>query len=185
VIYSVLDEYTSIGICSDLGFYYFNPLQSLSVGLVLKNMGSQVDPYNETYERMPWDIQLGISKKLEHAPFRFTATLQAISNWETAYRNESVTEDTKTKDNLAKKVFRHVLLGVEFLPSKNILFSLGYNYRRVAELGVDQRTPFGGMTAGFVLHLGSTRVGASYAKYHLAGNSLQMTYAMDLSKIGL
>ena len=181
LIYSVLDEYTSFGLTTDLGLYYFNPEQNFSMGFVARNLGAQLAAYDETYEKMPWDLQLGFSKKLAHAPLRFTATMQALSNPDITYLNENDATST-SEGTLAAKIFRHTLLGVEFIPNSNFVLSLGYNYRRLNELSVAQRTFFSGFSAGFALRVKSTRIGASVARYHLAGTSLQMTYALDLSK---
>jgi hypothetical protein len=185
LIYSVLDEYTSVGLSTDLGLYYENPGQFLSAGLVVKNAGAEIVAYDETYERLPWDIQLGMSKKFAHAPLRFTVTVQNLTNMAISYLAEESDDETTESENLAQKIFKHTLLGFEFVPSDNFLLSLGYNYRKISELGIAQRTFFSGFTAGFSLRVKTARIGASIAKYHVAGSSLQMTYAMDLSKIGL
>lgn len=187
LIYSVLDEFTSVGLGADVGLYYNNPATFLSAGFVLKNMGAEVVAYDETYEKMPWDVQLGLSKKFAHAPFRFTMTVQNLTKLSTSYLAEVAATDgtTSSGDNLAQKIFKHTLFGFEFVPSDQFVLSLGYNYRRQSELAIAQRTAFSGFTAGFSLRVKNSRVGASYAKYHAAGSSLQLTYGMDLSKIGL
>jgi hypothetical protein len=187
LIYSVMDEYTSMGIGVDLGVYYNNPEQLLSAGFVLKNMGSEIVVYDETYEKMPWDVQFGLSKKFAHAPFRFTLTVQNLTNATLSYLAETENTDgtVVASDNLVRTIFKHTLIGFEFVPSDHFLLSLGYNFRRVSELAIAQRTAFSGFTAGFCLKVKNSRIGASFARYHISGNSLQMTYAMDLSKIGL
>lgn len=187
LIYSVMDEFTSVGIGADLGLYYNNPANYLSAGFVLKNMGAEVVAYDETYEKMPWDVQFGLSKKFAHAPLRFTLTVQNLTKLTTSYLAEAsaINGSIVNKDNLAKQIFKHTLFGVEFVPSENFLLSLGYNYRRFAELAIAQRTAFAGFTAGFSMKVKNARVGASFAKYHASGSSLQLTYGMDLSKVGL
>jgi len=187
-IYSVLDEYTSAAIAVDLGVYYNNSAQLLSAGFVIKNIGSQIVSYDETYEKMPWDVQFGITKKLAHAPFRFTLTAQDLTSSRLSYlaeKEETTSANSSNSDSFLGNVFKHVLLGVEFVPSDNFLVSVGYNYRRVSELEINQRTSFGGFTAGFAMRVKNMRVGASYAKYHVAGSSLQMTLGMNMSKLGL
>lgn len=182
LLYSALDEYTSIGLCSDVGLYYLNPEQAFSAGFVLKNLGAQVNPYDEVYEKLPWDIQLGVSKKLAHAPLRFTYTLQALSTPDVRATELTDQDEATLPNSLFSKLMNHSLLGVEFVPNPNFLLSLGYNYRRFAQLSIAQRTPFAGFTAGFALKVKTVRIGASFAKYHQAGNSLQLTYAMNFSK---
>lgn len=187
LIYSVLDEFTSIGLGVDLGLYYHDPIHYFSAGFVLKNMGAEVVAYDETYEKMPWDVQFGLSKKFAHAPIRLSMTVQNLTKLSTSFLAEVDETDLTlvNKDNLAKKIFKHTILGVEFLPSESFLLSLGYNYRRKSELAIAQRTAFSGFTAGFSMKVKNARVGASFAKYHAAGSSLQLTYGMDLSKVGL
>lgn len=187
LIYSVMDEYTSVGLGADLGLYYNDAANNLTAGFVLKNLGAEVVAYDETYEKMPWDVQFGLSKKFAHAPLRFTMTVQNLTKLSTSYLAEVSQTDgtTAQKDNLAKQIFKHTLFGFEFLPSENFLLSIGYNYRRQSELAIAQRTAFSGFTAGFSLKVKNARVGASFAKYHAAGSSLQLTYGMDLSKVGL
>ena len=187
LIYSVMDEFSSVGLGVDLGLFYHNPATLFSAGFVLKNMGAEVVAYDETYEKMPWDVQFGLSKKFAHAPFRLTLTVQHLTKLSTSYLAEVAPADgtAVSGDNLAQQIFKHTLLGVEFVPSDHFLLSLGYNYRRKSELAIAQRTAFSGFTVGFSMKVKNARVGASFGKYHSAGSSLQLTYGMDLSKIGL
>ncbi|MEA4839800.1 MAG: type IX secretion system protein PorQ [Bacteroidales bacterium] len=186
LIYSVLDEYTSFAIAVDLGLYYNDPEHFLSAGFVLKNLGSQIVSYDGNYEKMPWDVQFGVSKKLAHAPFRFTMTVQNLNNLKLPYEEDEATElASPVSKSFATTLFRHLLLGVEFVPSDQFLLSLGYNYRRISELSINQRTSFGGFTVGFSTRVKNLRIGASYAKYHIAGGSLQMTLGMNMNKFGL
>lgn len=181
-IYSVLDEYTSLGMVVDLGVYYKNPDKQFQAGLVVKNLGSQFTPYEDTYEPLPWDIQLGISKTLEHAPFRVSLTAWGFNSWAYPYTSET-TEDVIDESTFVQNVFKHLLIGVELVPSDNFQLSIGYNARRRLELAIDQRTLLTGFSAGFSTKVKKLRVGASFAKYHLAGNSLQMTLSFQPGKL--
>jgi hypothetical protein len=183
-VYSALDEYTSAAIGVDVGLYYHNPENLVSAGLVIKNLGAQIVSYDGTYESLPRDVQIGITKKLAHAPFRFTLTAQNLLDLKLPYLAENATTstDSSSSKGFFDKLFKHLIVGVEFVPTDNFLLSLGYNYRRVSELGVNQRTAFGGFTAGFSMHMKNKSIGASYAKYNMAGGSLQMTLNIDLSK---
>jgi len=73
-IYSVYETYTSYGIAMDAGVSYNDSANLFSAGLVLKNMGTQLKGYYsdegvQHFEPLPFDIQLGISKKFKHAPW--------------------------------------------------------------------------------------------------------------------
>ena len=77
-VISQLEKYTSIGLAFDLGASWTSRDNLLSAGLVLRNPGFQITTYaGEEREKLPFEIQAGISKKLEHAPFRFTLTLES------------------------------------------------------------------------------------------------------------
>ena len=181
LIYSALDEYKSAAFAVDLGLYYNDPSHFFSGGLVIKSLGAQVVSYDQTYEDLPLDVQIGVSKKLAHAPFRFTLTAQNLLNYNLPYLKGAVS----SKDDFTSTIFKHLVGGIEFIPSENFLLSFGYNYRRKTELSIDQRNPFGGFSTGLSMRVKKLRVGASFAKYHLSGSSLQMTLGMNMANFGL
>jgi hypothetical protein len=180
LIHSVLDEYVSAAVAVDLGVYYEQPDRLFTAGLTVMHVGSQVLTYDGTYEALPWDIRLGISKKLSHAPLRFNLTAQNLSRQSLSYLTDEGANDLNWKEQL----FCRLVGGVDFIPSEQVLFNLGYNYRRVRELGIEQRTTFGGFSAGMLLRYNPLTVGASFARYHAGGNSLQLTVSFNPSVIG-
>lgn len=179
LVYSVLDQYTSLGMAVDLGIHYSNPVHKLWAGLAVQNLGSQFKPYVDNYEALPWDIQIGISKGLLHAPFRFTATARGFNSWSYSYI-DGASGLTSNNESFIDAFFKHFLFGLEFVPSDQFQVCLGYNVRRKAELSLDQRNILSGFSAGFSMAVRKLRIGASFAKYHPAGNSLQMTISTDL-----
>lgn len=177
LIYSVLDEYTSTALGVDLGVYYYKPDGLFTAGMCLTNLGSQLATYDGTYEPLPWDIKLGVSKKLAHAPLRFNLTARNLSQRSFNYLGGA----GENHLNVAEQLFCRLVGGVDFIPSEQVQFSLGYNYRRVRELGIEQRTFFGGFSTGMMLHVKHMNVGASFARYHAGGNSLMMTLSLNSS----
>jgi hypothetical protein len=160
----------------------------LSAGLTVNNLGSQLISYDETYEFLPWDIRIGLSKKLAYAPFRFNITAQDLcpSGFTKGINTDSTSESkSDAKNSWSEELFRHLLIGVDFLPSDQFMLCVGYNYRRISDLGIEQRTPFGGFTAGMLLHIKGMSVGASYARYHIGGNSWQFSLSTSSSVFGL
>lgn len=181
LIYSALDEYTSTAIGVNLGVYYEKPDGLFSAGMSLVNVGSQLSAYDETYEPLPWDIRLGFSKKLAHAPLRFNLTARNLSQRSFNYLSALGDKDL----NVAQHIFCRLVGGIDFVPSEQVQFSLGYNYRRVRELGIQQRTFFGGFSAGMLLQVKQMKAGASFARYHAGGNSLLMTLSFNTSVFGI
>lgn len=189
LIYSVLDEYTSAAIAVDLGVFYNNPEKFFTAGMTIKHLGSQIVSYDGNYESMPWDIRMGITKKLTHAPFRFNLTMQNLNKRSFTYISlnqlESETEEKKGFSKFADNVFSRLVGGIDFLPGENFILSLGYNYRRASQLGIQQRTFFGGFSAGMLLKFNKVTAGASFARYHAGGGSLQMSLTMNSQVFGL
>ena len=114
-ITSYIGNYNSIGMGVDLGLNYYDPESDLSIALVAKNLGGQLKAYNDTYENMPIDVQLGASKQLTHTPFRFSATLVDLNHWNYKFIN-------------------HLVFGVDIALSHNIWVGGGYNFRRANEM---------------------------------------------------
>ena len=72
-IHSGYGQYRSSGIAADAGVVYSDTSSLLQIALVLKNMGAQLTRYAGTSEQeLPFDMQLGISKRLAHAPLQFS-----------------------------------------------------------------------------------------------------------------
>ena len=80
-IYSQYESLNSLAIGVDLGLNYYNPEIDFSASLVFKNLGGQVMTFEEEHEIMPIDIQLGITKRLAHAPILLSATFTDLHRW--------------------------------------------------------------------------------------------------------
>ena len=84
-IISTLEKYTSYGIAADFGVVYNKPGSLFAAALVVKNLGTQLKAYTDTRESLPFNIQLGVSQKLKHAPFLFTVTFDHLETWDLTY----------------------------------------------------------------------------------------------------
>ena len=70
VINSYIGSYSSWAMGVDLGLNYYDPEREWSLSLVAKNLGGQLKAYDNKYEKMPLDVQLGASKRFAALPFR-------------------------------------------------------------------------------------------------------------------
>ena len=109
VINSYIGSYSSWAVGVDLGLNYYDPEHEWSVSLVAKNLGGQLKAYDNEYEKMPLDVQLGVSKRFAALPFRLSATLVDLNNWDYGF-------------------FNHVVAGVDILFSQQI-YALTYSSR--------------------------------------------------------
>jgi hypothetical protein len=191
-ILSNLEEYKSYGLALDLGITYHNPKNLLTAALVFKNIGTQIKPYYEGhYEPLPFEIQLGFSKKLSHAPFRISIIAQQLQKIDLTYNKPEEKKQSSTFSNeyesknqleeYADKFMRHLILGVEFIPFKNFYFNFGYNHQRRKEMQIIDKLGFVGFSWGFGLKIKKFHISYGRASYHLAGASNHFSLSVNFS----
>jgi len=187
LINSVIENYSSFGVGSDIGFLYFNEYEPYVVTLVVRNIGYQVSTYNEDREKLPLEIALGASYKLENVPITWHFTLDNLQKWNIAKSNPSnASTDINGVVNEEKISFfdnsiRHFSVGAEIFPEGAFNLRLGYNFRRSKELMlVDSRT-FAGFTAGFGLKMNKLKFNYAFSKYHPASNSSTFSLQINLN----
>ncbi len=190
-IYSVLGEYSSMGNAIDLGGIYTHKNKLTSAGLVIKNVGMQWKSYYADREPIPFEIQLGFSQKISHAPFRVNFTFTHLEKWDLTYTDPSIstadpiTGETVEKSRVSRfsdKLSRHIVFGGEILLSKNFHLRVGYNFQRRQELKLDTRYGITGFSFGFGLKINRFHLSYGYAKYHLAGGPNHFTISTNLSE---
>lgn len=191
-IYSSLAEYKSFGMAADIGLNYFAAKPLLDISLVLRNAGSQIKGYRDgELEPLPFEIQLGISKRLSKAPFRFSLVLHHLEQFDITYKDPSkdgqidplTGEPIEYKISTADKILRHVVFGTELLLSKNFHVRAGYNFQRRKELGVESRLSTVGLSWGFGFRISKFHLSYGRAAYHLAGPSNHFTMAVNMGEL--
>ena len=69
-VYSHIADYSSMGVAVDLGLNWYIPEREWSISVVAKNLGGEVKAYNDDFGKMPFDLQLGVSKTFQGLPIR-------------------------------------------------------------------------------------------------------------------
>jgi hypothetical protein len=174
-VLSHLENYSSFGFAFDIGASWHNRSNLFSSGIVIKNAGWQLTSYaGEARQKLPFEIQAGLSQRLAHAPFRFSLTLKHLEKFDLTHQYISP-DSTLTGDQVSREfsenLLRHVLLGAELIPHKNFYFSGGYNYQRRSELQVESRVSAVGFSWGFGINTSWLDIEFGRAMYHLAGSS--------------
>ncbi|MCQ2195234.1 MAG: type IX secretion system protein PorQ [Paludibacteraceae bacterium] len=186
-IYSYMDSYNSFGIGVDVGACYADTTHDFTVGLNLKNVGVQLTGYYEDEEsdhreRLPWELQFGLSKRLAHAPFRFSLTFTDLNRWDLDYY-KSPKSTTDTDDiSWGDMLLRHTLIGLEFLPSKSFSVLASYNHRRSQEFDLEDTKSFNGFSFGANLNVYKFKLGVAYSQYAAAGNVFTLSLATSLDE---
>jgi len=173
-VLSQLEKYSSVGFAFDIGGSWHNSGNLFSAGIVLKNIGYQLTTYaGEGHQKLPFEIQAGLSQRLAHAPFRFSLTLRHLEKFDLTYQyNETIpSENNKASSGFLENSMRHVILGVELIPHKNFYISAGYNYQRRRELEIESKTSSVGFSWGFGINTSFLNIEFGRAAYHLAGSS--------------
>ncbi len=190
VFNSNYDAYTAVGIAFDVAGSYFNEKQLLSIGAVVKNVGVKLKDYTESKtSTFPLQVQLGVTKKLLHAPLRLSLTLDNLQKWDLTYDDPNAEKqfDPETFEELPPKEpsffdksFRHVVLGGEILLSKNFHINFGFNYRRRRELVYTVKSGMVGFSAGLGFNIKRFKVNYSVASYHIAGASHNFSVSTNI-----
>jgi len=174
LISSKLEQYSSFGIALDIGVMYVYEDWDLQITGVARNVGTQIKPYEDTYEKLPLELIFGISQTLENIPIRWHFTLENMQHWKVAFANPNRSETDlegnvkEEKINFIDNAFRHMIVGVELFPESGFNIRLGYNLRRGEELRIVDRRAFSGLSAGFSIKLNKLRLSYSYSKYSTA-----------------
>ena len=164
-ISSHIGSYNSAAVAFDLGANYLDAEKGWSVSAVAKNLGGQVKAYDDDFERIPLDLQLGVTKRLIGSPLRLSATLSRLNNWNQAF-------------------IKHLNIGADLLLGENIYVAAGYNFRRSSEMKISDDEGDSNHGAGFSLgaglHLERFKLQVAYAKYHVSASSLVINVSYSL-----
>lgn len=177
-IYSDYAHNTSYGIGVDLGLSYYNPDTEFAWSLVGKNLGRQIKAYDEELSSLPWDIQFGISKKLSNAPIRFSLTAIHLKRWKFPSFAEK-------EDDFIKTLGKHLVIGVDIVPSDNFWIGVGYNIKRASDMKLENGSKFAGFSVGAGLKVRAFGFGVSYGKYHTSSNSLLFSISSSFAEMRL
>ena len=163
VIMSNYANYSSTAIGADLALNYFDEESGMSLSVVGRNLGGQINSLYEDGDResLPFDLALGYSKDFANAPMRVSLTLDDLTHWDDV------------------KLIQHVVLGMDILPSPNTWIAFGYNFRRAKEMKVANKNQWAGLSLGAGLNVKRFKVGVAYGKYHVAASSVVLNVGVD------
>ncbi len=193
---SQLETYSSYGLAADLSGVYTNPEKQFGATVLLKNVGVQLKNYvpNGGRETLPYDLEIGFSKKLARAPFRFSVAAVDLLRWNLRYTNpldnevtllgEQATEPSsfsKGVDNF----FRHLRFGGELAFGKNENFRarFGYNHQVRTEMSLQNIRSSAGFSFGAGIRVAKFRIDYAYAPQHLAGGRNHLTISTNLGNL--
>ena len=186
-LHSSYETYSAGAIAADLGINYYNPDKDVSLSLVAKNLGGQVKKFNDKTDKLPWDIQIGISKGLGSTPFRLSVTAFNLTKWKSTYyepsdKNNS-SSDLVEKDKFASNLFRHLVFGVEYLPSNNIYIAAGYNYKTRTDMSTYKRNFLSGFSIGGGMKVKAFGFGVAFAQPHTGATTFMFNLTTSIGEL--
>ena len=189
--------YRSNGIAMDMGILYTDTANLFSASLVAKNIGYQLKKYAGTEaEELPFDLQVGLTKKLKNAPMSFSFTAHRLHQFDiryndTVFNNENNFGINKTGKFTFDKIFRHFVFAAQVFPVPQLEVTVGYNHLRRQELNINNTT--NGLN-GFSMGVGLVvkKIQIRYARTHYQNNTgynqlglnLQLNEHFGLGKFG-
>jgi hypothetical protein len=154
LIQSNYGMYKSTGLAMDVSMVYTSSNRLLRASILANNVGGQLSSYTEK-ERLPLNIILGVSKKLENAPIQFSLTAQRLSIWNNTFYDPGFysSEGYKAPSN-AQDIFNHLIIGTEVNVGEQVTIDFGYNFIRRFDLNIqNQQNWFNGFSTGMGLKL--------------------------------
>lgn len=187
-ITSVLEQYSSFGVATDLGLLYKDDENDINYGFVIRNLGYQIKPFADNREKLPLEIDAGISQELENVPIRWHLTLENLQQYKIAFKNPNRGQSSldgsfeEEKVSTLNNIFRHVIIGVEMFPEKAVNLRLGYNFRRGEELSIVEQRNFAGISAGLSIRMNNIRFDFAHSRYSVAANSSMFGLTINLGE---
>ncbi len=194
--FSTLAEYKSTALAADAGLMYADTARRFVATLVLRNAGAQLSTYAGKREYLPFDLQVGFSKRLRYLPFRLSVIAHHLHQWEIRYDDPNAEDDdvlvfgeegdnnNNDKNSGVDNFFRHLVFNGEFLLGRNEAFQLrlGYNHLRKKELSVRNYRSLAGFSFGAGVKIRRFRIDFGYAAYHLGGSVVHFGLGTNLKE---
>lgn len=192
---STYSDRSASAVLADIGVTYIDTATLWTIGIVANNIGFMVDKYNPSNptEPMPFDLQIGITKRLKYVPLRLMATIHHLYEWDIRYDNPADQQNNNlfgnndttqaNKSYFTDKLFRHFIFGAELLLGKRITVSAAYNHLRRKELLIQEKTGLAGFSFGVGVNLNKFQVHYAYSQYHIAGGYNEFGLNISLNKL--
>ena len=163
-IYSSLASQSSAGFAVDLGLQYLFPEDGWAIGFSALNLGSQLSSYFDKNEKLPVDLRIGFTKKLQYMPFKFYGSFNKL--------NEKA-------DNFFNR-FSQFTFGGEFQFSKAVSFRFGYDNEKRKELKLDTSAGLACFNLGLGILISDYKVDYAFSSMGLIGGIHRIGISTDL-----
>lgn len=162
--------------------------------LAARNIGRELyRNYDGFRNSMPFKMQVGMAKMLEHLPFMFIVVYDNIQKWDLMYddpidlegNTDALTGEVNKKkgfDKFIDNAFRHVVLGGELYIGKNLIIRGGFNYGRRQDLKIPGKKGAVGFSYGLSIRIKQFNISYSRSEMHIVGSPNYISVTTNLSR---
>lgn len=135
-IQSSFQQFKSNAIAVDFGLHYTDSANHITASILAKNMGVQFKTYAGENEDLPFDLQIGITKRLPRSPFAFSLTAQHLQRFNINYNDQAFNNENELdhSDKFFTRLLNHFVLASHIYLGNNLEATLGFNHLRRSEL---------------------------------------------------
>lgn len=160
--------------------------------LTARNIGYELfSNFDGSRNKLPFNMQIGMSKKLEHLPFTFVLIYDNIQKWDLSYDDPLDLEGNydpmtgeiikkKGIDKFAKNLFSHIVFGGELNIGKNLVLRAAYNYGLRQDMKSPTKKGAVGFSYGVEIRVYKFNIGYSRSEMHLVGSPNYFTITTNL-----
>lgn len=170
--------------CSESGWLF--SLTARNAGMQLFN---NIDNHDSRW--LPFQMDFGVSKKLEHLPLTVVLYYDDIQRWNKLYDDPldlaghydpltgEIKQDSKLK-RFGTNLACHLVVGGELAIGKNLYLRAAYNYGRRHEMTVPQKRTMVGFSGGFGVKIKNFRIDYSRSRMNIVKSPNYITVSVDL-----
>lgn len=190
---SSLERYNAMSISSNISATYYFKEKDFSATFLFKNIGRPLKSYTSEIEELPFEIQFGISKYLDHLPFRYSLVFHHLNTFDISndFYPETIYDPSTNsliikEEILFKKLLRHVIIGGELNPfRKNFFLRAGFNFQNREDLNPSSFFSMTGFTTGFGFEIKKIQINYSRRSLHGPSSINSFSIITNLSNFGL
>ena len=190
-----IQDNASFALAVDIAATYVNK-ENWVISLAARNIGSELyNNYQGVRSDLPFKMQVGASKKLEHLPLTFILVYDNLQKWDLTYDDpldlennyDPMTGEMKKKnkiDELSENLFRHIVAAGELNLGKNLTLRVGYNYGLRQNMKSPTKKGAVGLSYGVAINVYKFNISYSRSEMHIHGspNFLTITTNLDSFK---
>lgn len=187
------ESYSAGAIAVDVaGMYHTNDGWTFS--LTARNIGTQLfNNFDYRRCRLPFSMDFGASRKLEHLPLTIMLWYDDIQHWNKfvmtpiyiAKHTNPLTGEFEPESKVtqfARNFFCHVVVGGELTIGKNVVLRSAFNYGQRNVMDVPQKRTLVGFSAGLAVKIKMFEISYARSRNSIVASPNYLTITMDLNK---